>query len=306
MSKSAPSRDNVAGGAQDIVTRFAPSPNGLLHLGHAYAAMTAHDFARTRDGRFLLRIEDIDGIRSRPEYIAAIEEDLRWLGLVWDGEVLFQSQRIKRYHRALEQLRAHHLVYRCFCSRGQIADAIRAQPVRHGPDGPAYPGTCRMIPDSDAEQRGQKEAHCWRLSMDKALSTLDVPDGLRWHDAVAGPQLADPAQFGDVVLWRKDAPASYHLAATVDDAADGITHVVRGLDLFAYTALHRLLQQLLNLPVPAYHHHPLLIDETGRKLAKSRHSNALQSLRQSGVDGGELINRLRIANFPIGNIRLSA
>jgi glutamyl-Q tRNA(Asp) synthetase len=275
-------------------TRFAPSPNGQLHLGHAYAALCAHDFARASGGRFLLRIEDIDGTRSRAEHIEAIMTDLSWLGLDWDGDVVFQSQRLANYATALEKLKAVGLVYRCWCSRSEIAEAIKQSPVPHGPDGPVYPGTCRG--------KEGKGAHSWRLDMAAAVEQVE---SLCWTDLAAGRQRADPTQFGDVILWRKDAPASYHLAATLDDATDGISHVVRGRDLFAYTAIHRLLQVLLDLPEPVYWHHPLLLDEKGEKLAKSRVSRPLSELRMGEANGPALLEQLRGGELPLG-ISLSA
>jgi glutamyl-Q tRNA(Asp) synthetase len=271
-------------------TRFAPSPNGLLHVGHAFSAMCAHDFAREHGGRFLLRIEDIDGMRSRAEHVEAIQHDLQWLGLGWGGPVLFQSQRLERYAAALAALQAMDLVYRCWCTRSDIAAALKDRPVLHGPDGPIYPGTCR------GDKRDGND-YCWRLDMAKAVERVGP---LVWGDLAAGPQQADPMQFGDVILWRKDAPASYHLAVTLDDAADGISHVVRGQDLFAYTAIHRVLQALLDLPVPQYWHHPLLLDEKGEKLAKSRLSEPLARLRAAGADGPALVEALRQGKPPLG------
>ena len=274
-----------------VVTRFAPSPNGALHLGHAFSAMCAHDFARAHGGAFHLRIEDIDGTRSRSEHVEGILSDLHWLELDWDGLVQYQSTRITRYRVALEQLRAMGLLYRCICSRGDIANVLKSVAVPHGPDGPHYPGTCRW------QSVAEDVPHSWRLNMAKAVEMVGP---LRWTDLAAGEQQADPMLFGDVVLWRKDAPASYHLAATVDDAADGITHVVRGQDLFAYTAVHRLLQSLLGLPEPDYWHHPLLLDATGEKLAKSKSSSALAALRDAGEDGPMLIADLRNSVLPLG------
>jgi glutamyl-Q tRNA(Asp) synthetase len=271
-------------------TRFAPSPNGLLHVGHAFSALCAHDFAREFGGKFQLRIENIDGTRSRPEHVEAIMADMRGLGLDWDGPVVFQSQRVSAYLEALERLKAIELVYRCWCTRSEIAEALKTQSVPHGPDGPVYPGTCRGL-----ERIG--EDYCWRLDMAEAVALAGT---LGWTDLAAGEQQADPEQFGDVIIWRKDAPASYHLAATLDDAADGISHVVRGMDLFAYTSVHRLLQALLDLPEPAYWHHPLLLDEKGEKLAKSRLSQPLAKLRDEGVDGAELVNQLRRGQLPLG------
>jgi glutamyl-Q tRNA(Asp) synthetase len=274
-----------------VRTRFAPSPNGALHLGHAFSALCAHDFARANGGEFLLRIEDIDGTRSRQEHVEVILADMDWLGLVPDGPVQFQSANVPRYRQALEKLKQLGLLYRCSCTRGQIAAALRAVPVAHGPDGPHYPGTCR--------HRGVPTdvPHSWRINMVKAV---ELSGPLFWTDLATGEQLADPMLFGDVVLWRKDAPASYHLAATVDDAADGISHVVRGKDLFAYTAIHRLLQALLGLPQPVYWHHPLLLDAAGEKLSKSKSSPALTAQRAAGEDGGLLIDNLRNEVLPLG------
>ncbi len=270
-------------------TRFAPSPNGRLHIGHAYAALCAHDFARSFGGHFQLRIEDIDGTRSRPEHIAAIIEDMDWLGLHHDGEVVFQSQRVNHYAAALEKLRDMGLLYRCWCTRSEIAGALKSKPVRHGPDGPVYPGTCRGVE--------RDSPHCWRLDMAAAMERIGP---VTWTDLQAGLQHADPQLFGDVVLWRKDAPASYHLAATLDDAAGGISHVVRGKDLFAYTSVHRVLQELLGLPEPVYWHHGLLLDTKGDKLAKSRLSEPLAAYRERGIDGAELIEQLRRGELPLG------
>jgi glutamyl-Q tRNA(Asp) synthetase len=280
------------GKAPLVVTRFAPSPNGALHIGHAYAIIAAHDFAKASGGTFLLRIEDIDGTRSRADHIEAILADLAWLGIGWDYDVVYQSARIKSYHAALERLRDMGLLYRCTCTRSDILRALKTQPVIHGPDGPHYPGTCRGK-DIDA----MSGRFCWRIDMQAALKPLGP---LIWHDLQAGDIVAEPAQFGDVVLWRKDAPASYHLAATLDDDAMGISHVVRGLDLFAYTALHRLLQALLDLPVPQYWHHPLLLDSQGHKLAKSRASPALSDRRLAGEDGKLLKMQLRRGILPLG------
>lgn len=275
---------------QVVATRFAPSPNGRLHVGHAFSAMCAHDFARAFGGKFLLRIEDIDGTRSRQEYIDGIIEDMEWLGLKHDGEMVFQSQRIAGYKAALNRLNDMGLVYRCWCTRSEIAEALKHKPVRHGPDGPVYPGTCRGRRDGQGD-------FCWRLDMQAATESASP---LSWTDLAAGEQLAHPMLFGDIVLWRKDAPASYHLAATIDDAADGISHVVRGMDLFAYTAIHRLLQVLLGLPEPSYWHHPLLLDEDGNKLAKSRLSQPLSELRAKGISGIELVEQLRQGKLPLG------
>ncbi len=274
-----------------VHTRFAPSPTGRLHLGHAWSAIQAHDFARANGGQFTLRIEDIDGTRSRPEHVEAILRDLEWLGLGWDGEVTFQSQRLAMYEEALDRLRAEGLLYPCFCTRADIAASLTAP---HGPEGALYPGTCRGLAAPDLSR-----PHCWRLDMEKALATLGNPEFF-WHDAFAGRILADPASAGDVVLARKDAPASYHLAVTVDDAAQGITHVVRGVDLFAATHVHRLLQALLGLPTPEYRHHPLLLGPDGTRLAKRHGAPSLEAMRLAGEDGRALAARLREGQLPVG------
>lgn len=267
-------------------TRFAPSPNGLLHLGHAYAAVVAHDLARTRGGRFLLRIEDIDGTRSRAGLVPEIIADLQWLGLEWAGPVVFQSERLASYVEATGRLKTAGLLYPCQCTRAQVLAVAREE----GPDGPLYPGTCR---GRDVDPEGA----AWRLDMARATA---LAGPLEWVDELAGPQAARPELFGDVVLVRKEAPASYHLAATLDDAADGIGLVTRGTDLFAASHLHRLLQALLGLPVPTWHHHPLLCEADGRKLAKRRGSPALRDLRAAGADGRALADDLRAARFPAG------
>jgi glutamyl-Q tRNA(Asp) synthetase len=269
-----------------IRTRFAPSPNGSLHLGHAFAALVAHDLTRARGGAFLLRIEDIDGTRSRPELIAECLDDLAWLGLEWDGDPVFQSSRLERYADAGERLKAMGLLYPCRCTRAEIAAAATAS----GPDGPLYPGTCR---GQDVDPRGA----AWRIDM-AAATALAGP--LAWVDELAGPQVATPGMFGDVVLLRKEAPASYHLAATLDDAADGVTLVTRGADLFAASHVHRLLQALLALPVPVWHHHGLLVEPDGRKLAKRRGSPSLADRRRAGEDGRAIATALRAGRFPAG------
>ncbi|MEQ1542539.1 MAG: tRNA glutamyl-Q(34) synthetase GluQRS [Novosphingobium sp.] len=269
-----------------IRTRFAPSPNGPLHLGHAYAAVVAHDLARAAGGEFLLRIEDIDPGRSRADLVDSILANLEWLGLAWDGPVVFQSQRVGSYAAAGERLKALGLLYPCQCTR---ADVLAAS-SESGPDGPLYPGTCRGRAVS-------LEGAAWRLDMTRAAA---LAGPLAWDDALAGPQAAAPEQFGDVVLLRKEAPASYHLAATLDDAADGVTLVTRGADLFAATHVHRLLQALLNLPVPTWHHHPLLVEGDGRKLAKRRRSPSLADRRRAREDGRALADALRAGRFPAG------
>ena len=269
-----------------VRTRFAPSPNGLLHLGHAYAAVVAHDLARARGGEFLVRIEDIDGTRSRAELIPEILADLEWLGLQWDGPVLHQSTRLAAYAEAGERLKAMGLLYPCQCTRSEVLAASRAV----GPDGPLYPGTCRGHPVST-------EGAAWRLDMAKAVA---LAGPLTWTDELAGVQQADPEVFGDIVLLRKEAPASYHLAATLDDAEQGVTLVTRGMDLFQSTRVHRLLQALLDLPVPVWHHHALLVEPDGRKLAKRRGSAALRDMRLAGLDGKALAEDLRQGRLPAG------
>lgn len=273
-----------------IRTRFAPSPNGSLHLGHAYAAAVAHDLARARGGEFLLRIEDIDGTRSRAELVPEILADLQWLGLDWDGQPVFQSSRLANYVAAGERLKALGLLYPCQCTRAEIAHAATQQ----GPDGLIYPGTCRHRDVDPAKVPG---GAAWRLDMAKALALTGPLD---WTDELAGPQRARPELFGDVVLLRKEAPASYHLAATLDDAADGITLVTRGADLFSATHIHRLLQALLGLPVPVWHHHGLLVEANGKKLAKRRGSPSLADRRLAGEDGLAIAEALRNRRFPAG------
>lgn len=282
---------------EDIVARFAPSPNGLLHMGHAYAAIIAHDFARERGGRFLLRIEDIDIARSKPEFVDAILADLRWLGLDWDEEIIFQSQRFDDYAAAIEKLKSRELLYPCFCSRSDIRAAQSKGGEIAGPDGPIYPGTCRNLCHTEAAQRAKAESHNWRLNVSKAAAIAGL---LTWQDERLGEQRADPQALGDVVLVPKDTPVSYHLAVTLDDARDAITHVVRGEDLFASTHIHRLLQAVLELPTPIYMHHRILLDETGGKLAKSRDSASLSVLRSAGADGKEIATNLRNRIFPVG------
>ncbi|MFZ5748287.1 MAG: tRNA glutamyl-Q(34) synthetase GluQRS [Pseudomonadota bacterium] len=282
----------------EIVTRFAPSPTGRLHLGHAFSAIHAHDAARAANGRFVLRIEDIDGTRSRPEHVDTILADLRWLGLDWDGPVVFQSQRLALYDAALARLRAMGLLYPCFCTRADIAREVAASlSAPHGPDGPAYPGTCRALDAGTRAARSEAEPHCWRLDM-AAASAIAGP--LTWEDAVAGTVAADPMAHGDVVLARKDAPASYHLAVTIDDADQGVSLVVRGADLFAATHVHRLLQELLELPVPRWRHHALLAGPDGRRLAKRDGAPTLSALREAGEDGRALADVLRAGRLPVG------
>lgn len=269
-----------------VRTRFAPSPNGPLHLGHAFAAIEAHDLARARGGEFLLRIEDIDGTRSRAELVPEILADLEWLGLTWNGPVVFQSDRLDSYAAAGERLKDMGLLYPCICTRAEIAAAAR----QSGPDGLVYPGTCR---GREVDSAGA----AWRIDMAKAKA---LAGPLTWIDERAGEQEARPDLFGDVVLLRKEAPASYHLAATLDDAEQSVTLVTRGQDLYAASHVHRLLQAVLGLPVPVWHHHPLIIEADGRKLAKRRGSPALSDLRRAGGDGPRLAAALRDRVLPSG------
>ncbi|MFK7842265.1 MAG: tRNA glutamyl-Q(34) synthetase GluQRS [Sphingorhabdus sp.] len=282
---------------RDIVVRFAPSPNGLLHLGHAYAAMIAHDFARERGGLLLLRIEDIDSARARPEFVEAILADLRWLGLDWDGEVIFQSDRLESYAEAVERLKDMGLLYRCFCTRTSMRRAQESGSQPEGPDGPIYSGTCRHLDADISFDRSQVEPYSWRLDVAKAHA---MTGPLEWLDKIHGQQVACPENLGDVVIVPKDTSVAYHLAVTVDDARDAITHAVRGDDLFASTHIHRLLQALLGLPTPTYFHHPLLFDSSGAKLSKSRDSASLSVLRTTGQSGYQLVQDLRQGIFPVG------
>jgi len=269
-----------------VVTRFAPSPNGMLHLGHAWSAIIAHDLAKERGGRFLLRIEDIDGVRSKPELADEFRRDLEWLGLEWE-EVPAQSTRLDSYQVAVKQLQDAGLLYPCACTRSEIA----ALQPRIGPEGLVYPGTCKGKRVDEGKQTAL------RLDVEEAMARVGE---IVWEDEIAGIAVADPRPFGDVVLVRKEDPASYHLAATLDDAADGVTLVTRGADLFTSTHIHRVLQELLQLPVPIWHHHQLLLDDTGEKLAKRRDSRSLADLRGAGADGRQLADNLLCGNLPAG------
>ncbi len=275
-----------------ISTRFAPSPTGRIHLGHAFSAALGHARARASGGRFLLRIEDLDPGRCRPEFVGWIEEDLRWLGLDWDGEPLVQSQRTHLYAAALGQLRNQNLVYPCFCTRADIAASLSAP---HGDAGAAYPGTCRGLPD-DPERRAATP-HSWRLDSAAALARIGLPN---WTEDDGRTFTAISSDIGDAILARKDAPSSYHLACVVDDADSGVTLVVRGADLRASTPTQRLLQTLLSLPEPAYLHHPLITHMNGTRLAKRDQALTLASLRDSGVDGPTLVADLLEAKLPFG------
>ncbi len=277
--------------AETLTTRFAPSPTGLLHLGHAYSALFAARLASAAEGRFILRIEDIDPGRCRPEFEDAIIEDMAWLGLEWAQPVWRQSERMDEYAGALETLDEMGLLYPCFCTRKDIAAEIaRSGAAPHlthdGPDGPVYPGICKSL---DAETRAARiadgEPHALRLDMDAAIARAGT---LAWHDRSRGEQTAEPEIFGDVVLARKDVATSYHLAVTVDDAAQGVTLVTRGTDLFAATHIHRLLQALLGLDVPEWHHTPLLANSDGERLAKRDKAFTLRAMREAGTDPDEI------------------
>jgi glutamyl-Q tRNA(Asp) synthetase len=274
-----------------IVTRFAPSPTGRLHLGHAYSAVLGHDRARKDGGKFLLRIEDLDQTRSRPQFVDGIFEDLRWLGLTWDEPLSAQSQRGAAYDQALEQLREQGLAYPCFCTRSDITAALEA------PHGTAahYPGTCRGQAD-DAERRASMP-HSWRLDAGKALETAGLPS---WTEADGRSFGSSRADFDDAILARKDAPASYHLACVVDDAASGVTLVTRAADLRSSTPIQRLLQMLLGLSEPRYLHHPIVAHADGRRLAKRDLAPTLGALRDSGTDGPRLAGELRGGRLPLG------
>ena len=274
------------------VTRFAPSPNGRLHLGHALSAIIAHDLAEQSGGRFLLRIEDIDGPRSRPELADEFRRDLEWLGLEWD-EVPAQSTRLASYAAAAEALNARGLIYPCTCTRKEIeaAGAVEGSDPGSGTSGLIYPGTCKRQPPDPSRPAA------WRLDAEAALAHTGL---LTWDDALAGAQAVDLSGLGEVVLVRKDLPASYHVAVTLDDAADGVTLVTRGADLFAASHVHRTLQALLGLPVPRWHHHPLLLGADGEKLAKRRGSPALAERRAAGEDGRMLAEQLRLQHLSLG------
>ena len=296
-----------------IVTRFAPSPTGLAHLGHAFSALTAWSKARAAGGRFLLRLEDIDPMRCQPAYAAAMLEDLAWLGLDCDGPVRVQSAHMPEYAAVLEALRERGLLYPCFCSRADIQRHVVAA-APHGPvqgaaqgggAGALYPGTCRRLPADERAAR-MREPHAWRLDMARALipglafeeAPLTFEEApLTFEEEGEGMIQADPARFGDVVLARKDTPSSYHLCVTHDDAVQGVTLVTRGEDLKDATHLHRLLQALMGWPTPVYAHHRLLTDASGRRLAKRDHAQTLRDLREEGVTPAEIRARLGFGEF---------
>ncbi|WP_050023134.1 tRNA glutamyl-Q(34) synthetase GluQRS [Verrucomicrobium sp. BvORR034] len=265
-----------------MITRFAPSPTGWLHLGHAYAAVFAREEARQAGGRFLVRLDDLDLTRVRPVYEEAIFEDLTWLGLTWESPIRKQSDHFEDYRDALRRLEALGLLYPCFCTRREIQEEIaRAGLAPQGPDGPSYPGTCRRLAaDQVAEQMASGRDYAMRLDLGKALDLAGRD--LDWLDLNHGRMIADPTPLGDVVLSRKETPTSYHLAVVVDDFAQDITLVTRGEDLLPSTHLHRVLQALLDLPVPTWKHHRLITDESGKRLAKRDDARSLRSLREAG------------------------
>lgn len=275
-----------------IVTRFAPSPTGLLHSGHAYSALSAFETARKNDGRFLLRIEDIDFTRCRREFEVAILEDLAWLGIEWEIPVRRQSDHLHEYVAVAEQLQGRGLLYPCFCTRKDIQreiDAAGAAP--HGPEGPLYPGLCRSLSEDERHARMAGGASfAMRLDLDRAIAVAGAD--LEWMDLARGPQKARPEILGDVVLVRKDIGCSYHLAVVLDDALQGVNRIMRGEDLFEATHVQRLLQALLSLPTPDYQHHPLICDPHGKRLAKRDEAETLRSLRSRGVSVCEVRKRL--------------
>lgn len=273
------------------VTRFAPSPTGRLHLGHALAACVAHDRARATGGRFLLRIEDLDASRSRPEYAQAILDDLRWLELPWDGSVMRQSERLPAYAAALDRLDAAGLLYPCFCTRKAIRREVESMGLAPHPDGsPKYPGTCRRLHPAEAAQRvADGEPHALRLDAGEAFRRVGT---LAWTDLRRGKRIVHPDEVDDAVLARKDTGVAYHLAVVVDDAEQAITLVTRGEDLLAATPIHRVLIALLDLPLPRWEHHPLVLDDEGRRLAKRDGAEGLHHLRESGLTPAEVRARI--------------
>lgn len=278
-----------------VITRFAPTPSGPLHVGHLLAALQARRLADAHGGKCLLRVEDIDITRSRShEWVELMYEDLAWVGLQFDGEVMVQSTRFDVYAQALEKLKSMGVLYPCFCTRAeikaQIAEIGRAP---HETLGYLYPGTCRhMSPDQAAERIARGDAHAWRIDMQKVQDLIGCP---LWADLHRGVQRCVPTEYGDVVLARKEMPASYHLAVVVDDAAQGVSHVTRGMDLFDATNIHRALQAVLALPVPSYCHHGLLRDNAGKRLAKRDGARSLASLRAAGYSAQQVLDSLYAA-----------
>ena len=287
------------------IVRFAPSPNGYLHLGHAYSALMNGLVARETGGRFLLRMENIDTTRCRPEFEAAIREDLAWLGLAWDKPARRQSEHFADYSSAMERLETRGLTYPCFCSRGDIMGAVAGKADwPQDPDGtPLYPGTCKHMSAAERARRfATGERASYRLDIGAALA--EVGRDLCWNEYHGGSQSfehpANPAAWGDAVLSRKDIATSYHIAVVVDDAVQGVTDVVRGEDLFLATSLHRILQALLDLPAPNYHHHALLRDGAGQKLSKSLRAKPLRTFRQDGQSAASVIQRIGLPSRAVG------
>lgn len=277
-----------------VVTRFAPSPSGPLHVGHLLAALQARRLADAHGGSCLLRVEDIDQRAQHQEYLDLMYEDLEWLGLHFDGEVMVQTQRFGVYQAVLDQLRQMGLLYPCFCTRSEIkAQLAELGRAPHATLGYLYPGTCRRLSDDAvAERLASGMPHCWRLDMQRVQELIGCPT---WHDMRRGTQRCVPTDYGDVVLARKDFPASYHLAVVVDDAAQGVTHVTRGEDLFESTHIHRALQAVLGLPVPLYCHHSLLRDNEGKRLAKRDGARSIASLREAGYTPQQVRDSLQQA-----------
>ncbi|MEO1249001.1 MAG: tRNA glutamyl-Q(34) synthetase GluQRS [Pseudomonadota bacterium] len=280
--------------ANPRTTRFAPSPTGLLHLGHAYSAL----FAQQAGQPFLLRIDDLDEARCKPEFEVALMEDLRWLGLDWPEPVYRQTDHFDRYRAALNELTERGLTYPCFCSRTQIRAEIAAAPsAPHGPTGPVYPGTCRRLSQQERQARiDDGEPHAWRLDTAKAA---DQTGSLSWHEAETGTVQSRPELLGDVVLGPKDTVASYHLSVVIDDALQEVGLVTRGQDLLEATHIHRLLQTLLGLPEPAYHHHRLVVGPDGKRLAKRADSVAISAFREAGYTHKQVID-LAFSGQPVG------
>tara|TARA_R110002020_G_scaffold198830_9_gene400154 strand:- start:33318 stop:34238 length:921 start_codon:yes stop_codon:yes gene_type:complete len=292
-------------GLSTPIVRFAPSPNGLLHVGHARSALLNWQFAHANGGKFLLRLEDIDLTRARPEFETAIFEDLAWLGLEWPRPVRRQSRHFSDYETALSELRKLDLIYPAFLSRTEAAERVRKAEAGgriwpRDPDGaPHYPGDDRTLTAAQRTKRiSDGEPHAWRLDMKATLSGL--AGSMCWDELGAGPNgetgkiTATPAEWGDVILARRDIPTSYHLAVTIDDSIQGVTDVIRGEDLFAATSVHRLLQQLLGLPVPRYRHHGLVLDTGGRKLSKSEDATSIASWREQGATPADIIAMARL------------
>lgn len=280
-----------------LVTRFAPSPTGQLHKGHAFSALSAFCLACETNGRFLVRIEDIDPSRSTRENADGILEDLAWLGLRWEQPVRYQSEHLSDYTAAARRLSEMGLLYPCFCTRSDILREIeQAGQAPHGSDGPLYPGICRRLSEDERIARlATGSPHALRLDLEKAVALTGSE--LHWQDTFHGPQIARPELLGDAVIVRKDIGTSYHLAVVVDDGFQGVTDIVRGEDLFDATHLHRVLQALLGLPAPTYHHHPLLTDSQGYRLAKRDRALTLRSMREAGLRAQELRTEFNLPEF---------